>query len=268
MRNWSIAALILILCALLFGPDWIWPDAGDEQHRDEVSAAPSLRFPLGTDDLGRNRLIRLTHAARVSFSFAPIAALAAVFAAVIIGTAAGMLGGSWDRFFDASTDLVISLPWLFLLICIRAALPVDASPFALTTVTYASLATVAWAAPARVIRNVVRKVKLDDFMLQAECLGCRGARTWWVHVAPNLRPVVLAQFLTSIPVFILGEANLGLLGLGVAEPIPSLGGLMRECEGYGRILQQPWLVAPIILVVVVSLTIWIFNESEGEKSLA
>jgi peptide/nickel transport system permease protein len=252
---------------LLYVPDAVWPERDDVQHRDLVNAAPSLRFPLGTDDLGRNRLIRLTHAGRVSLSFAPAAALVAVAIALFLGTCAGVLGGAWDRIFDAVSDLVISLPWLFLLICVRAALPLDAGPAVLTTVTYAALASIAWAAPARVIRNVVRKLKSNDFMLQAECLGCSGIRTWWTHLVPNVRPVVLAQFWTSIPVFILGEANLGLLGLGVAEPIPSLGGLMRECEGYRRVVEQPWLVAPIVLVIAVNAGIFLSQESESEKYL-
>lgn len=267
MRKFFPAPLIILLCALLYVPDVIWSEGDEVQHRDTVNARPSARFPLGTDDLGRNRLIRLTHAARVSFSFAPAAALLSVVTALILGTAAGMLGGIPDRLFDGVSDLVISLPWFFLLICIRAALPLDASPTVLTTVTYASLASVAWAAPARVVRNAIRRIKSDDYMLQAECFGCSGPRSWWVHASPNVRPVVLAQFWTSIPVFILAEANLGLLGLGVAEPIPSLGGLMRECEGYRRIIEQPWLAAPVILVVAASMAIWVCNES-GETSLA
>lgn len=268
MQKWFPALLIILLCALLYGPDAVWPERDDIQHRNSVNAPPSVRFPLGTDELGRNRLIRVTHAARVSFSFAPIAALVSVAVALFFGTCAGALGGVWDRAFDAVSDLVISLPWLFLLICVRAALPLDAAPGVLTTITYAALASVAWAAPARIIRNVLRNIKSSDYMMQAECFGCTGLRTWLAHVAPNVRPVVLAQFWTSIPIFILGEANLGLLGLGVAEPIPSLGGLMRECEGYRRIAEQPWLVAPILLVVAVNLAIWIFHESDGEQYVA
>jgi peptide/nickel transport system permease protein len=83
-----------------------------------------------------------------------------------------------------------------------------------------------------------------------------------VQIAPNLKAVALAQFWTSIPIFLLGEANLGLLGLGVAEPIPSLGGLMREAEGYGRIQSQPWLIAPILLVVLLSLGAWRLGNRE------
>jgi peptide/nickel transport system permease protein len=268
MQKWLLASLTILLFTCLYAPDAVLTDKYDEQHRSSIGAPPSLRFPLGADELGRNRLIRLLHAARVSFSFAPAAAAVSVLLALALGTAAGMLGGVSDKLFDVATDLVISLPWLFLLICIRAALPLDASPVALTAITYVSLASVAWAAPARVVRNVVRKLRTEDFLLQAACFGCSGVRSWWIHVAPNLRPVVAAQFWTSIPLFILGEANLGLLGLGVAEPIPSLGGLMRESEGYGRLREQPWLIAPIVLVVLVSLAIWRVCEPNAERTIA
>jgi ABC-type dipeptide/oligopeptide/nickel transport system permease subunit len=68
---------------------------------------------------------------------------------------------------------------------------------------------------------------------------------------PNLRPILLAQFWISVPVFILSEANLGLLGLGVSEPLPSWGVLLRELENYTAVLQNPWMLAPVALLVVV-----------------
>ncbi len=268
MQKWAAVLLTILLFTCLLAPDFVSTGRYDEQHRNSISAAPSMRFPLGTDELGRDRLVRILHAARVSFSLAPAAAAVCVSIALVLGTCAGMLGGVCDRLFDIGTGMVLSLPWLFLLICVRAALPLDASPAALTAITYISLASIAWAAPARIVRNAVHRLRSEDFMLQAECLGCGGARSWWVHIAPNLKPIAVAQFWTSVPVFILGEANLGLLGLGVAEPIPSLGGLMREAEGYGRLREQPWLIAPILLVVMVSLTVWMIHEPNGERTVA
>jgi ABC-type dipeptide/oligopeptide/nickel transport system permease subunit len=76
-------------------------------------------------------------------------------------------------------------------------------------------------------------------------------RLLWRHLVPNLRPIVLAQFWISIPVFILTEANLGMLGLGVTEPLPSWGSLLRELQSYPAISSQPWLFVPLILFVMV-----------------
>ena len=72
-----------------------------------------------------------------------------------------------------------------------------------------------------------------------------------MHIIPNLKPVLYAQFLISVPVFILSEANLGILGLGVAEPLPSWGSLLRELEGWGGFSTEPWKLAPMLLLILV-----------------
>jgi ABC-type dipeptide/oligopeptide/nickel transport system permease subunit len=72
-----------------------------------------------------------------------------------------------------------------------------------------------------------------------------------MHVLPNLKPVLYAQFWISIPVFILSEANLGILGLGVAEPLPSWGSLLRELEGLMSFREEPWRLVPLVLLIIV-----------------
>ena len=76
-------------------------------------------------------------------------------------------------------------------------------------------------------------------------------RLFWIHVLPNLKPVLYAQFWISIPAFILSEANLGILGLGVAEPLPSWGSLLKELEGLISVGEEPWRFVPLILLVMV-----------------
>ena len=100
------------------------------------------------------------------------------------------------------------------------------------------------ASASQVLRN-------SSFVLQARASGMHGLRLFLVHVLPNLKPVLLAQFWISIPVFILSEANLGILGLGVTEPLPSWGSLLRELEGLLSFHQEPWKLAPLLLLVLV-----------------
>jgi peptide/nickel transport system permease protein len=102
-----------------------------------------------------------------------------------------------------------------------------------------------------VIRAGVRARRDAEFVLQAKACGVTGTRVLWMHLAPSLKPVLYAQFLISVPVFILAEANLGLLGLGVAEPLPSWGGLLRELENFPAVLENPWMLAPLVLLVLV-----------------
>lgn len=151
----------------------------------------------------------------------------------------------------AATDLFLSLPWLFLLITVRAVLPLNVSPMTSVVITFALLGCLGWAAAARVICADARNLAQSDFVLLARASGNGGLHLLWRHVFPNLKAVLYAQFWISIPVFILTEANLGILGLGVAEPLPSWGSLLRELESFSAFSAQPWQFVPLVLFVVV-----------------
>src|SRR6201988_146924 len=127
-RAQKLAAAVLglvILASLAAG--WIAPSYS-EQFRDAISAPPSSRFPLGTDELGRDRLARLLYGTRVSLLLAPAAALLSTLLAALVGGTAGYLGGRCERAVTAGLDLFLSLPWLFLLLAVRALLPLNTSP--------------------------------------------------------------------------------------------------------------------------------------------
>src|ERR1700682_1416236 len=120
----KIAAVVLavIFTAALFA-NFLAPNSYEGQFRDSVAWDPSHRFILGTDDLGRDRFSRLLYGSRVSLLLAPAAALLSTLLAGLIGGAAGYLGGRWERIVTGGVDLFLSLPWLFLLLAVRALLP-------------------------------------------------------------------------------------------------------------------------------------------------
>jgi peptide/nickel transport system permease protein len=243
----AIAVLAGLLAAALFSA---LAPAGEQarQYRELPGARPSARFPLGTDELGRDRLARLWYATRISLLLAPAAALAATLLAVLVGGIAGYFGGFWDRCAVRAIDLMLSLPWLFLLLAARALLPLNAPPVASLAITYGLLAVLGWAGPARVIRAGSRKLRDSDFVLQARAEGCGRLRILWRHVIPNLKPVLAAQLWTAIPVFILAEANLGLLGLSASEPFPTWGNLLRGLENPFSL--QPEALAPLAVIML------------------
>jgi peptide/nickel transport system permease protein len=248
LRQLAWIFLALLFLAALFLPGFAGTSYA-HQFRDFPGARISWQFPLGTDALGRDRLARLLAATRISLLLAPAAALCSTALAALIGGLAGYCGGLVDRIAARAIDLMLSLPWIFLLIAARALLPLNVSPAASVLVTFALLAALGWAAPARVIRAGVRDLRDADFLLQARACGCRGFRLLPRQLAPNLKPVLLAQFWTSIPLFILSEANLGLLGLGVADPLPSWGNLLRELET--DLTFNPGIVACLALMLAV-----------------
>jgi peptide/nickel transport system permease protein len=249
-RIMAIAFLLTIAGASLFA-GFVAPASYAYQFRDEPDAAPSRHHLLGTDDLGRDRFSRLLYGSRVSLLLAPAAALLASSLGLMIGGLAGFLGGWTERMVMSATDLFLSLPWLFLLLTVRAILPLNVSPVISVTITFALLGCLGWAGAARMICADARSVRESEFVLLARASGNSGFRLLWRHVLPNLRPIALAQFWISIPVFIITEANLGMLGLGITEPLPSWGSLLRDLQSYTAITGQPVQFVPLILFVAV-----------------
>jgi peptide/nickel transport system permease protein len=246
----ACAVLALVLGASL-AANWLAPAGYAKQYREATDAPPSRTHWLGTDDVGRDRFARVLYGTRISLLLAPAAALLSTLMAALIGGLAGYLGGIWERLAMAVINLFLSLPWLFLLIMARALLPLNVSPLFSAMVTFLLLGLLGWTTAARVLCAAAGSLRSSDFARQARAAGISGQRLFWVHVMPNLKPVLYAQFWISIPVFILSEANLGILGLGVAEPMPSWGSLLKELEGLVSVGEEPWKFVPLILLVVV-----------------
>jgi len=232
------------------------------QDRDAISAPASAQHWLGTDQLGRDRFARLLHGTRVSLMLAPAAAALSMLFALVIGAAPGWMGGLSERSAKLVIDLFLSVPWLFLLMMVRALLPLNTSPVVSAVVTFLVLGALGWAAPGRILQARASRLRQSHFILLARAAGISRWRLLYKHVVPNLQPVLLAQFWISIPIFILAEANLSLLGLGVSEPLPSLGSLLRELESVlslgGGVCRFTALI--VLAVVVSSLQIAVSRE--------
>lgn len=244
-----LLGMVVALGLLSLFPQVVTRAPYDRQFREAAPAAPSKTFLLGTDEMGRDRMARLLYGTRISLLLAPVAALLAIILALVTGATAGFLGGWYDRVITPAIDLTLSLPWLFVLITVRALMPLNVSPLLSVTITFGMLALVGWAQPARVVRAAVRSLRESDVILQAKATGCRRRRLLVVHLLPLLRPIVLAQFCTAVPIFILSEANLSLLGVGVGESLPSWGNLLRELESQPAL--SLGLLAPLLLLILV-----------------
>jgi ABC-type dipeptide/oligopeptide/nickel transport system permease subunit len=247
--RYAAILVLTIVISVSIGADILAPYDYAVQNREHPNKAPSREFLLGTDELGRDRFSRLLYATRVSVLLAPATALAATALAVLAGVTAGYKGGWVDALLNLVGDLFLSLPWLFLLLTLRALLPLDVPPITSLMVTSALLASVGWAAGARVVRASVAALRDSPHASHARAYGSDPLRLLLFHIVPNLRPVVMAQFWILVPVFLLTEANLGVLGLGVTEPMPSLGNMLGELKAYDRVIEAPWIAAPAVLVV-------------------
>jgi peptide/nickel transport system permease protein len=201
-------------------------------------AGPSLAHPLGTDELGRDVLLRLCAGGRVSLAIGIAAALAAAALGTLVGLVAGYLGGWTDRLLMRLTDAIIALPLLPLLI-VLAALDLrkigipgwlarsDDISF-LRIVVLAVL--VGWTTAARLVRGATLVTKSRDFVRAARSLGAQVPHILWVHILPNvLAPLIVATTL-SVGDVILLESVLSFLGLGVQPPLASWGTMLSNAQ--------------------------------------
>lgn len=250
LRQFALAVLVVVFLASVLA-NFIAPAPYSTQFRDFPSVGPSWKFLLGTDALGRDRFSRLLYGTRVSLLLGPAAALVSTVLAALVGGVAGYWGGLIEKLAMRATDLFLCLPWFFLLLTARAMLPLNAGVWPSVIITFALLGVLGWPPTARVACAGVKSLRQSDVILQARASGSHGLRLIVVHLLPNLAPILLAQFWVLVPAYIIGEANLGMLGLGVSEPLPSWGNLLRELGDETALMSNPWALAPAVLLLIV-----------------
>jgi len=204
---------------------------------DRLSGA-SMAHPLGTDELGRDVLLRLLAGGRVSLVIGIAAALVAAALGTLIGLVAGYLGGWTDRLLMRGTDAVIALPLLPLLIVLagldlnKLGLPASLiQSEEISVVRIVVLAVlVGWTTAARLVRGAALVTRNRDFVRAARSLGAGVPHILWVHILPNvLGPLIVATTL-SVGDVILFESVLSFLGLGVQPPLSSWGSMLSNAQ--------------------------------------
>lgn len=195
---------------------------------------PSLSHPMGTDELGRDTLVRLLYGGRVSLLVGLAAALSSAALGAIIGLLAGYYGGWLDKFLMRITDGVISLPLLPLLIVLAAVDPEkigfgSGAGDDLTRIIVI-VALFGWTTVARLVRGTAMSLKQRTFVITAHALGASPFRIMTRHILPNLAsPIIVATTLTAGNVILL-ESVLSFLGLGIQPPLPSWGNLLTNAQ--------------------------------------
>jgi peptide/nickel transport system permease protein len=217
------------------------------------NAVPWL--PLGADSLGRDQLARLASGTRLSLGVALAAALGALAIGAVVGSIAGFFGGFADDALMRVSDFIIALPAVYVVLALRAALPLVLTTAQVFGTMVLVLTLVGWPMPARGVRAVIASEKTREYAEAARALGASRTRLLLLHLLPAARGFLAVQTALLVPAFVLAEATLSYVGLGFAEPIPSWGAMLRDA-GRGRaLLEAPWLFAPAAAIVCAALAV-------------
>jgi len=223
-----------------------------KQDRYATMAPASRLHWTGTDDLGRDRTLRIAVALLVGLTGAVIASAVSTSIAAGIGVAAAFGPKPLGAVLMLLSDVFLTLPWLFLLMIVRSALPLTISPLRSAALTFLILAVLGWAACARAVYRGADGLRYSEWMNQGRAAGLRPGQLIR-GLVPHLRPLLIPQFLLCVPAFLVAEANMGTLGLGIAEPLPSWGGMLLELDNSAMLARSNWVYLPVALLVVVVL---------------
>lgn len=236
----SAGVLVVLAAASLLAPvveSWLDLDANAVDLFNRL-AGPSAAHPLGTDEAGRDVLVRLLYGGRVSLFVGIAAALTAAILGTTVGLVSGYFGGRLDALFMRLTDGVIALPLLPLLIVLAAidlqklgfsAEMAQAENMSLYRIV-AIVALVGWTTVARLVRATALSLRERPFVLAARAQGASAFRIMTVHILPNLASPIIVATTLSIGNVILLESVLSFLGLGIQPPLPSWGNLLTNAQ--------------------------------------
>lgn len=230
---------------------------GLQKPSETLKVGDKVRFalhPLGTDYLGRDMLARLMHGARVSLFIGIVAPLLFVAFGVAYGSLAGFLGGRVDQIMMRFADFVIALPFLLFMILFKIAFGIGPGQSGILPMIVA-LVMLSWPGTARLVRGQILQVREEGYVNAARLLGARTDYLVLRHMIPNTMGVILVTLTFAVPSAIFTEAFLSFIGMGVAPPTPSWGGMSNE--GIKSMLIHPHeLLFPAIMI---SVTVLAFN---------
>ena len=246
----SLALLMLISLACVVGP-WLLPHAFDSADWDAMSNSPTLKNAhfWGTDEAGRDLLVRCLIGGRISLTVGLLATLASVSLGIAWGATAGFLGGKVDALMMRIVDMMYAIPYLLIAILLVTILGREFYLVVLTITVFS------WMDMARVVRGQTLSLRSMEYVEAARAMGVSTRRIIFAHIVPNLLGVVVIYTTVTVPGVILTESVLSFLGLGIQEPMTSWGVLI---EDGARVMEvSPWIL--LFPAGLLSTTLYCFN---------
>jgi oligopeptide transport system permease protein len=254
MRNkaavFSLVLLILVALACVIGP-WVLPHAFDTSDWNAMSQAPTWNnfHWFGTDESGRDLLVRSLIGGRISLMVGVLATLTSASLGIAWGATAGFVGGRVDSLMMRIVDMMYAVPYLLIAILMVTLLGRE---FYLVVVT---ITVFSWMDMARVVRGQTLSLRSREFVEAARAIGVPTWRIIFQHIVPNLLGIVVIYTTVTVPGVILTESVLSFLGLGIQEPMTSWGVLIHD--GTTVMEVSPWIL--LFPAALLSTTLYCFN---------
>ena len=217
-------------------------------------------FLFGTDRLGRDILSRIIYGARISLTIGLIGVSISFVLGVVIGGAAGYYGGWVDNITQRTIEVIRSFPELPIFMTLSALLPATWSPIGVFAGISVILGFLDWPGLARAVRSKILSLREEDFTTAAQLMGASPTRIIGRHLLPSFTSHLIASATLAIPNMILGETALSFLGLGLRPPVTSWGVLLNEAQNINAVALYPWLMIPVIPVILVVLAFNFFGD--------
>jgi len=219
--------------------------------------APGRIFLLGADDTGRDVWTRLLYGSQVSLTVGLVGIAISFTLGLLLGGVSGYFGGWVDTLIMRSTELLLSIPGLYLIVALRGVFPLDLPSQQTYLAIVAILSFIGWASLARVIRGMVLSLRQAEYVLAAEAMGASSLRIIVRHILPNTMSFTIVAATVAVPGYILGEVFLSFLGVGVQPPAASWGNMLNAARSERVLTSFPWmLLAPGVAIL---LTVMAFN---------
>ena len=246
----SLCLLSFIALACIAGP-WLLPHAFDSADWDAMSIPPGWNNAhfWGTDDAGRDLLVRCLIGGRVSLTVGLLATMASVSIGIVWGATAGFIGGKVDTLMMRVVDMMYAIPYLLIAILLVTILGRE---FYLVVLTITAFS---WMDMARVVRGQTLSLRSMEYVEAARAMGVSSTRIIFRHIVPNLLGVVVIYTTVTVPGVILTESVLSFLGLGIQEPMTSWGVLIQD--GAKAMEVTPWIL--LFPAGLLSVTLYCFN---------
>ncbi len=226
------------------------------QYRLFGTDDPARIFLFGSDLHGRDLFTRLLYGARISLTISLLGVAISFILGLLMGGIAGYFGGKIDNILMRLGEVIMAVPGIYLLLALRAIFPVTLSSAQVYLLIILIMSFIGWAGLARVIRGMVLSIKEYDFVTAAKAIGGGHMRVIVRHILPNTLSYSIIAMTLSVPGYIIGEAALSFLSLGIQEPYPSWGNMLSAAQSIRVLTNAPWILIPGIFI---SITIICFN---------